>query len=726
MKENIRLILADGCLRDFAGVRDKPRPGVDPSEPTPVLAVKIDEEICDRSQICHNAVLASGQGLLNRLEMNHRESWMQRQAIEFDDHFRERLLVASPIKTGHDAWCIDLSGFTSQVLTREDDDILPLLRHSCAHVLAEAVQSLYPGTKVAIGPPIEDGFYYDFDRPQTFTSCDLGRIEKKMHQIIGDNAPFERETWERQQAVDYFRDRGEHYKVEIIENLPLSASVWIYRQGRWLDLCRGPHLPSTGWIGQAFKLTKVAGAYFRGDHRRPMLQRIYGTAWRTKDELQSYLDRIEQAQLRDHRKLGREMELFHFQEEAAGSAFWHPRGYILWRIIEDHLRIRLATAGYQEVKTPQLVDRSLWEASGHWDKFREHMFAFESQGQTLALKPMNCPCHVQIYRQGVKSYRDLPLRMAEFGSCHRNEPSGSIHGLMRARAFTQDDAHIFCTPDQITSETVDFCRLLEGVYRDFGFTQSPIVKFATRPDVRAGDDTVWDRAEKALEEAVTAAGLEFVHNPGQGAFYGPKLEFVLRDAIGRSWQCGTLQVDFVLPERLGAYYTDRNGLRYHPVMLHRAILGSLERFTGILIEHHAGWLPLWLAPVQVAVATVTDESAEHATQVGLALQQVGVRAWMDLRNEKIGYKIRELTAQKIPLILVVGKQEATQGSVTIRRAHTRSSARPSSSAGGDSTRVQRGQTRSVALEQAIAEIRSMIQPPAAPSNAGQFSLFPQA
>jgi threonyl-tRNA synthetase len=552
------------------------------------------------------------------------------------------------------------------IVTGSDPDALELLRHDAAHVMAEAVQELYPGTQVTIGPAIENGFYYDFARDDPFTPADLEQIEARMRQIVDRDEPIVREVWERDQAIAYFRSIGEHYKAEIVAEIPLNEPVTIYRQGGWLDLCRGPHLPSTGKLGKAFKLMKVAGAYWRGDSRNPMLQRIYGTAWATAEQLAVYLHQIEEAERRDHRRMGREMGLYHFQEEAAGAVFWHPKGWTLYRTLQRYMRQRLEAAGYVEVRTPQLIDRSLWERSGHWEKFREHMFTAESEERVLALKPMNCPGHVQIYRQGIKSYRDLPLRMAEFGSCHRNEPSGALHGLMRVRAFTQDDAHIFCREDQITSESLAFCGLLQSVYRDFGFEEIA-VKFSDRPEKRAGSDDTWDRAEAALKAATEAAGLAATLNPGEGAFYGPKLEFVLKDAIGRDWQLGTLQVDFVLPERLDAVFVGEDGGKHRPVMLHRAILGSFERFIGILIEHYAGRLPLWLSPVQAVVATITNAADAYARDVEERLRAAGVRVETDLRNEKIGYKVREHTMAKVPLLVVVGGREAENHTVAVRR-----------------------------------------------------------
>ena len=538
--------------------------------------------------------------------------------------------------------------------------------------MAEAVQDLYPGTQVTIGPPIEDGFYYDFARNEPFHPDDLARIEARMAEIIAADLPFRREVVGRDEARRRFAELGESYKLQLLDAIPADEPVTLYHQGGWFDLCRGPHGPSTGRIG-AFKLTKIAGAYWRGDSRNAMLQRIYGTAWASQKQLDDYLHRLEEAERRDHRRLGKELDLFHFQEEAAGAAFWHPKGWTVYRAIEAYVRRRLDAAGYVEVKTPQLLDRSLWEASGHWEKFGEHMFVLEAEHKTLAIKPMNCPAHVQIFNQRQHSYRDLPLRMAEFGSCHRNEPSGALHGLMRVRAFTQDDAHIFCTPEQITEETIGVCDLLKSIYRDFGF-EDVFVRFADRPPVRAGDDAIWDRAEQALRDATAAAGLETELNPGEGAFYGPKLEFVLRDAIGREWQCGTHQVDFVLPERLKASYIGEDGQKHVPVMLHRAILGSMERFIGIVIEEHAGRLPMWLAPVQVVVATITNDFDDYAREVGRALDKAGIRYELDLGSDKIGYKVRQHSLAKVPRIAAVGAREAELGTrvgTAARRAEAR-------------------------------------------------------
>ena len=554
-----------------------------------------------------------------------------------------------------------------RIITRKDEDALELIRHDAAHIMAQAVQALYPGTQVTIGPAIENGFYYDFAREDPFTPEDLEKIEAKMRDIVKADEAFVREEVDRADAIHTFSEMGEKYKAELIQGLAEQEVVSIYRQGDWFDLCRGPHLPSTKHVGTGFKLLKLAGAYWRGDSRNAMLQRIYGTAWRDDKELKAYLHQLEEAEKRDHRRLGREMDLFHFQEEAIGQAFWHRKGWTLYRAIETYMRTRLEAAGYEEVKTPLLYDRVLWEKSGHWEKFREHMFTADTEDdRTLAVKPMNCPGHVQIFRQGIKSYRDLPLRMAEFGSCHRYEPSGALHGLMRVRAFTQDDAHIFCTEDQVTAETLNFCDLLLSIYRDFGF-EEVVVKFSDRPEVRAGEDATWDKAEGALMEAVKEAGLDFSLNPGEGAFYGPKLEFVLRDAIGRDWQCGTLQVDFVLPERLNAEFVGEDGQKHRPVMLHRAILGSFERFIGILIENYAGRMPFWLSPVQIIIATITDAADEYAQEVQAACAKAGLRAELDLRNEKINYKVREHSLAKVPAIIVVGANEVADRTVAIRR-----------------------------------------------------------
>ena len=557
---------------------------------------------------------------------------------------------------------------TVRFITRKDPEALGLIRHDAAHVLAEAVQSLYPGTQVTIGPAIENGFYYDFARNDPFTPDDFPAIEARMREIIARNASFEREVHARNEAIRFFESRGERYKAELIRDLPESETITFYKQGDWTDLCRGPHMRGTGDVGTAFKLMKVAGAYWRGDHRNAMLSRIYGTAWRDTKELDAHLHQLEEAERRDHRRIGREMDLFHMQEEATGSVFWHPKGWTLYRAAESYMRRRLEAANYQEVRTPQLVDRRLWERSGHWDNYKQHMFIaqVEDEETTLALKPMNCPCHVLIFRDRLRSYRELPLRMAEFGSCHRYEPSGALHGIMRVRAFTQDDAHIFCTEDQIASETVRFVELLSGIYSDFGF-DSFRVKFSDRPTPRAGADDTWDRAEGALKQACATASVDYELNPGEGAFYGPKLEFVLRDAIGRDWQCGTLQVDFVMPERLDATYIAEDSSRQRPVMLHRAILGSFERFLGILIEQYAGRFPLWLAPQQAVVPSIVSDAAPYAEEVAQALRARGVNARADTRNEKINAKVREHSLAHVPALLVVGRREAENRTVALRR-----------------------------------------------------------
>ncbi|MGC5748593.1 threonine--tRNA ligase [Gluconobacter sp. NFX36] len=553
-------------------------------------------------------------------------------------------------------------------VTKKDDASLEMIRHDAAHVLAEAVQSLWPETQVTIGPSIKDGFYYDFSREKPFTPDDFEAIEAKMREIVAANAPFTREVWDRGEAIRFFEEKGEDFKAELIRDLPEDEQISIYRQGEWLDLCRGPHLRGTADVGTAFKLMRVAGAYWRGDHRNPMLTRIYGTAWRDKKELEAHLTRLEEAEKRDHRRIGREMDLFHIQEEAVGQIFWHHKGWRLYTVLQDYMRRAQERNNYEEVRTPQLVDRALWEASGHWDKYRENMFIaqVEDEDKTLALKPMNCPCHVQIFRHGLRSYRELPLRMAEFGACHRYEPSGSLHGIMRVRGFTQDDAHIFCTDDQIADETAKFVKMLAEVYTDLGF-ESFRVKFSDRPETRAGSDEVWDRAEGSLKKACEIAGVEYEYNPGEGAFYGPKLEFVLTDAIGRDWQCGTLQVDYVLPERLDASYIGEDSQRHRPVMLHRAILGSFERFIGILIEQYAGKFPLWLAPTQVVVASIVSDAADYATEVATKLKAAGLQVETDVRNDKINAKIREHSLARVPVILVVGRREAEERKVAMRR-----------------------------------------------------------
>ncbi|MGB6316988.1 MAG: threonine--tRNA ligase [Litorimonas sp.] len=556
-----------------------------------------------------------------------------------------------------------------ELITAQDPEGLELIRHDAAHVLAEAVQELFPGTQVTIGPVIENGFYYDFYRDEPFSADDFAAIEKKMAFIINRNDKFERQVMDRDEAIEMFRGMGEDFKAELIEDLPEGETITVYKQGKWFDLCRGPHLPSTGKIGKAFKLMKVAGAYWRGDSNNPQLQRIYGTAWATQEELDAHLKQIEEAEARDHRRLGRQLELFHFQEEAQGQAFWHPNGWTLYTVLRSYMSRRQKEYGYQEIKTPQMMDRKFWEKSGHWDKYRENMFVAEiaDEDKVLAFKPMNCPCHIQVFNQGMKSYRDLPLRYAEFGSCHRYEPSGALHGLMRVRGFTQDDGHIFCTLEQVTEEVKAFTDLLKSVYSDLGFDEVK-VNFSTRPDTRVGSDEYWDKAEDALEEAAKASGLEVVLNPGDGAFYGPKLDFVLRDAIGREWQAGTIQLDPNMPERLDASYIGADDQKHAPVMLHRAVLGSFERFLGILIENYAGKFPLWLSPVQVVVATITSDADGYAEEVVAKLKAAGLRAELDVRNEKINYKIRELSAErKIPVIAVVGRREAEEGKLALRR-----------------------------------------------------------
>jgi threonyl-tRNA synthetase len=567
------------------------------------------------------------------------------------------------------------------IITRESAAGVEILRHDAAHVLAQAVQELFPGTQVTIGPVIENGFYYDFARSEAFTPDDLPRIEARMHDIVARDLPIRREVWTRDEAVKYFRKIGEYYKAELIEAIPADEPISIYRQGdSWLDLCRGPHLPSTGKLGKAFKLTKIAGAYWRGDSNNEMLQRIYGTAWASEKDLSAYLHRLEEAEKRDHRRLGRDMNLFHLQEEAQGSVFWHPKGYVIWRTLEVYMRRQLDRDGYVEVKTPQLLASKFWEQSGHWSKFRENMFVvpdeipstdddrpvLSGEAKLMALKPMNCPAHVQIFKQGTKSYRDLPIRMAEFGCCHRNEAHGALHGLLRVRQMTQDDAHIFCRDDQVVGETRRFLALFSRVYGDFGLSDIKY-RLATRPAVRAGEDAVWDRAEAALAAALKASNIDFEIAEGEAAFYGPKLEFHLTDAIGRTWQCGTFQLDYVLPERLDVTYVGEDGQRHRPVMLHRAVFGTFERFIGILIEHYAGKFPIWLAPVQVIVATITSDAANYAREVEARCKAVGLRVEADLRNEKINYKVREHSLAKVPVMIVVGKREAEENKVSLRR-----------------------------------------------------------
>jgi len=556
-----------------------------------------------------------------------------------------------------------------EFLTRDDPRALQLIRHDAAHVLAEAVQALWPGTQVTIGPVIENGFYYDFFRNQPFTPEDFGAIEDKMREIIARDKPFTKEVWSREHAKRVFRDKGELFKVELVDAIPADQEIRIYKQGDWFDLCRGPHMTSTGKVGGAFKLMKVAGAYWRGDSKREMLSRIYGTAFARQEELDAHLRQIEEAEKRDHRKLGREMDLFHFQEEAPGSVFWHPKGWTLFQILENYIRRRQNEAGYVEVNSPQLMDASLWVASGHMEKYRDMMFLTEHRAddeRIYAIKPMNCPGHIQIFKNGLKSYRDLPMKIAEFGKVHRFEPSGALHGLMRVRAFTQDDAHVFITESQIANESLKLNDLILSIYEDFGFSDVTI-KFSDRPQQRIGDDAVWDKAETALMAALKASGRRWTLNKGEGAFYGPKLEYVLHDAIGRDWQCGTVQVDLNLPGRLGAFYIDEGSNKVTPVMLHRAMFGSLERFTGILIEHHAGHLPLWLSPLQAVVATITDDANDYARAVAAAAARAGLRVEQDLRNEKINYKVREHLLAKVPALLVVGRKEAAEGTVSIRR-----------------------------------------------------------
>jgi threonyl-tRNA synthetase len=575
-------------------------------------------------------------------------------AVELDGTLRD---LAEPIR----------APAKIRILTRDDAAALPLIRHDAAHVMAQAVQELYPGTQVTIGPVIENGFYYDFARDEPFTPDDLPVIEAKMREIIARDAPFACEVVDRNKAEALFAEKGETFKLELIDAIPEGEDVKLYSQGQWLDLCRGPHMTSTGKVGKGFKLLKIAGAYWRGDSNNPMLQRIYGTAWASEEDLAAYLHQLEEAEKRDHRRVGREMDLFHFQEEAPGAVFWHPKGWALFQALIAYMRRRQQANGYLEVNSPDMMDRALWVQSGHWEKFGDHMYVTETPDERVyCCKPMNCPGHVQLFKHGLKSYRDLPLRIAEFGKVHRYEPSGALHGLLRVRHFTQDDAHIFCTEEQITEECVQLNEQLLSIYRDFGFTDVRI-KFSDRPAKRVGADQVWDKAEAALKRAVEAAGLTYELNPGEGAFYGPKLEYVLRDAIGRDWQCGTIQVDLNLPERLGAFYIGPSGEKTVPVMIHRAMFGSLERFTGILIEHYAGHLPLWLAPVQAVVATIVSDADSYAEEVLAALQAAGLRAEADLRNEKINYKVREHSLAKVPVLLVVGKRETDERTVSARR-----------------------------------------------------------
>ncbi len=559
-----------------------------------------------------------------------------------------------------------------KILTRDDPEALELIRHDAAHVMAEAVQSLFPGTQVTIGPVIENGFYYDFYREESFTPDDFVKIEDKMRAIIAADKPFTKEVWPRGKAQDFFAAKGEGFKVELVDAIPAGEDVKIYKQGEWLDLCRGPHMTSTGKVGKAFKLMRLAGSYWRGDPKREQLQRIYGTAWTNEEQLAAHLHQLEEAEKRDHRRLGREMDLFHLQEEAPGSVFWHPKGWTLFQTIVGYVRRRQTAGGYVEVNSPDMMERKLWEQSGHWEKYHDNMFITESPDERVyCCKPMNCPGHVQIYKNGLKSYRDLPLRMAEFGKVHRYEPSGALHGIMRVRHFTQDDAHIFCTEDQITAECVVMNNLILDIYKDFGF-EDVVIKLATRPEQRIGSDAVWDKSEGALEGAVLAAGQKFTVSPGEGAFYGPKLEYTLRDAIGREWQCGTIQVDLNLPGRLGAFFIGEDGAKHTPVMIHRALTGSLERFTGILIENYAGHLPLWLSPLQVMVTTIVSDADKYAGKVLAACAKAGLRVETDLRNEKINYKVREHSLAKVPAMFVVGKREADEKTVSIRRLGSQS------------------------------------------------------
>jgi threonyl-tRNA synthetase len=564
------------------------------------------------------------------------------------------------------SYVLDQDADLAIVTLKDEETALELLRHDAAHVMAQAVQELYPGTQVTIGPAIENGFYYDFARDEPFTPEDLERIEARMHEIVKRDLPIVREVWDREHAKQIFGELGEQYKVEIIDDIiPEGEAVSVYRQGEWFDVCRGPHLPSTGKLGNGFKLMKLAGAYWRGDSKNAMLQRIYGTAWRDKKDLAAYLHRLEEAEKRDHRKLGKQLDLFHFQDEAPGMAFWHAKGRIIYRLAEAYMREKLDQYGYQEVETPQVLDRSLWERSGHWEKFADGMFTTHLDDRDYAIKPMNCPGHIQLFNQGLKSHHDLPLRIAEFGVVHRNEPSGTLHGLMRARRFTQDDAHVFCTEAQLQGEVATLIDMVFETYRDFGFAEIDLA-LSLRPDKRVGSDDLWDKAEAALDKALKAKGLDFKVQPGEGAFYGPKIEFTLHDSIGRAWQCGTIQVDFSMPGRLGAHYIAEDNSKQVPVMIHRAILGSVERFIGILIEHYAGQLPVWLSPTQAIVMNITDRQADYVKEVAKTLREKGFRADTDLRNEKIGFKIREHTLQRVPYLLVVGDREVESRSVAVR------------------------------------------------------------
>ncbi len=585
----------------------------------------------------------------------------------FDIAKQNGVKKAVAVKIGgilQDLSCDVISDNGVELVTFDSQEGLEILRHSTSHLMAQAVQSLFPNCKVAIGPVIENGFYYDFDCEHTFREEDFEKIEQKMSALIKENIKVERIVLSKNEAIGFFKEKGEIYKVDLIENID-AETVSLYKQGDFIDLCRGPHVPSTGILPKAFKLQKVAGAYWRGDSSKKMLQRIYATAWRNKEELETYLKNLEEAEKRDHRKLAKEMDLFHMQEESPGCIFWHPKGWKMYNVLKSYMRKRIEVDGYVEVNTPQMVDRVLWEKSGHWEKYRENMFIAESENRIVAIKPMNCPGAIQIFKQGIKSYRDLPLRMGEFGHCHRNEPSGSLYGCMRVRGFVQDDAHIFCTPDQINSETKRFCELLTKVYRDLGF-DSFSVKFSDRPEKRTGSDEIWDLAEELLQKATREAGLEYTVNKGEGAFYGPKLEFVLKDKLGRDWQCGTLQVDFQLPKNLDAWYIGEDGEKHQPIMLHRAVLGSLERFIGILLENYGGWLPLWLTPVQVVVATITNDCDSYANEIMEILGRNEIRAELDNRAEKISYKIREHVSKKIPMVIVIGKNEMEQRTVTIR------------------------------------------------------------
>ena len=612
------------------------------------------------SQICltfpDGSARAFKQGITGRdiAEQISKSLAKKAVAVELDGKTRD---LSEPIK----------DNAKIRILTREDREALDLIRHDAAHVMAEAVQELFPDTQVTIGPVIENGFYYDFARKEPFTPDDLPRIEAKMAEIVARDRPFTCEVVDRAKAKALFKKKGETFKLELIDAIPEGEDVKLYSQGDWLDLCRGPHMTSTGKVGKGFKLLKIAGAYWRGDSTKPMLQRIYGTAWASEDDLKAYLNQLEEAEKRDHRRLGREMDLFHFQEEAPGAVFWHPKGWALFTALIGYMRRRQNDWGYVEVNSPDMMERTLWEQSGHWEKFGDHMYVTETPDERIyACKPMNCPGHVQIFKHGLKSYRDLPLRLAEFGKVHRYEPSGALHGLLRVRHFTQDDAHIFATEDQITEECIRLNEQMLSIYRDFGFTDVRI-KFSDRPAKRVGSDEVWDKAEAALKRAVEAAGLSYELNPGEGAFYGPKLEYVLRDAIGRDWQCGTIQVDLNMPGRLGAFYIGPDGEKTLPVMIHRAMFGSLERFTGILIEHYAGHLPLWLAPTQAIVATIVSDADDYAGAVLERLKKAGLRAEADLRNEKINYKVREHSLAKVPVLLVVGKREAEEKTVSVRR-----------------------------------------------------------